>query len=83
MIWTIIGTTAAILTTLAFIPQIIKVLRTKSASDVSPITLVQFSIGVTLWLIYGLHIKDTIVVAANGVTLVNIIILLRLYFKYR
>lgn len=82
MFWTIIGSSAASLTMFAFIPQIIKVLKTKSAKDVSLITLFQLSIGVSLWIFYGIHLKDAIIIIANGITLTSLIILLSLCFYY-
>ncbi|PIP20965.1 MAG: hypothetical protein COX40_01940 [Candidatus Omnitrophica bacterium CG23_combo_of_CG06-09_8_20_14_all_40_11] len=82
MLWTIIGVSAAILTMFAFIPQIIKIFKTKSASDVSPITLIQLSIGVSLWIIYGIHLKDAIIITANSITLTTLILLLSLYLNY-
>ena len=77
-----IGGAAAALTTFAFLPQIIKVLRTKSVGDVSPVTLFQFAAGVALWAVYGIYLKDKIIIAANSVTLITLIILLFLYFRY-
>jgi len=82
MFWRIIGLTAATLTCLAFIPQIIKILKTNSVEDVSVTTLLQLAIGVTLWILYGWHLKDTIIITANSITLVSLITLLILYFKY-
>ncbi|MBU4345768.1 MAG: SemiSWEET transporter [Candidatus Omnitrophica bacterium] len=83
MFWSIIGSTAAVFTMFAFIPQIIKVLKTKSVKDVSLVTLLQLSLGVTLWITYGIHLKDAIIITANSITLVTLIILLCLYFNYR
>ena len=82
MLWTIIGVSAAILTMFAFIPQILKIIKSKSASDVSLTTLIQLSIGVSLWIIYGIHLKDSIIITANSITLVTLVILLCLYFNY-
>lgn len=81
MLWTIIGSTAAILTMFSFIPQIIKVLKTKSIKDVSLLTLIQLSLGVTLWIAYGIHLKDAIIIIANSITLFSLVILLILYFS--
>jgi MtN3 and saliva related transmembrane protein len=81
MVWLIIGSSAAVLTMFSFIPQIIKVIKTKSAKDVSLITLVQLSLGVSLWITYGIHLKDTIIITANAITLSTLIILLFLYLK--
>lgn len=82
MIWTIIGSSAAALTMFAFFPQILKSLKTKSVKDVSIITLFQLSLGVSLWIIYGVHLKNLIIITANSITLFSLIILLALYFFY-
>ena len=82
MIWTIVGSIAATLTMLSFVPQIIKSLRTKSVKDVSPVTLFQLSLGVTLWIVYGVSRKDPIIIGANVVSLVTLVILIFMYFKY-
>lgn len=81
MSWQVIGALAATLTMFSFIPQIVKVLKTKSAKDVSLITLLQLSLGVSLWIVYGVHLKDRIIIAANAVTLATLAVLLLLYFK--
>ncbi len=83
MFWQVIGGLAAILTMFSFIPQIMKVLRTKSAHDVSLITLIQLSSGVVLWIIYGAYLKNIHIIVANCVTLTSLLILLILYFLYR
>ncbi len=80
--WTLIGTCAATLTMFSFVPQIIKVLRNKSAKDVSLMTILQLSLGVTLWIAYGYYLKDPVIITANSVTLASLIILLFLYFNY-
>lgn len=82
MPWAIIGLSAAILTMFAFVPQIIKVWQHKSAKDVSIVTLLQLSFGVLLWIAYGIHLRDKIIILANGVTLASLIILLYLYYRY-
>ena len=53
------GYFAAILTTAAFLPQLIKTLKTKKAEDVSLITLIMFICGVGSWIIYGYKTKNT------------------------
>jgi len=82
MIWTVIGLIAATLTMFAFIPQIVKVVKTRSAKDVSLITVFQLMLGVSLWVIYGIHIRDSIIILANSVTLATLIILLFFYYSY-
>jgi MtN3 and saliva related transmembrane protein len=64
-----IGYLAGTLTTIAFVPQLIKIVRTKSARDVSLGMFVLFMVGVLLWLIYGWLRADMVLIAANTVTL--------------
>ena len=71
------GYFAAILTTLAFLPQLIKTLKTKKADDVSLITLVMFLTGVLSWIIYGYKISSTPILMANIITFIlNLLILI-------
>ncbi|MDD5431393.1 MAG: SemiSWEET transporter [Candidatus Omnitrophica bacterium] len=83
MVWKLIGAIAAILTTFSFVPQIVKVLKTKSVKDVSLIMLLQFSLGVSLWAIYGAYLRDLIIILANVTTFLTLLVLLVLYYKYR
>lgn len=66
---TVIGFMAAALTTIAFIPQVIKVWKTRSARDVSVGMYALFTTGVALWLAYGLLIESWPVIVANSITL--------------
>ncbi len=77
------GYIAAILTTAAFLPQLIKTLKTKKADDVSLITLVMFNIGVLSWIIYGYKISSIPILLANLITLIlNLLILIsKIYFS--
>ena len=71
------GYFAAILTTLAFLPQLIKTLKTKKAEDVSLITLIMFLTGVLSWIIYGYRISSTPILLANIITFIlNLLILI-------
>ena len=71
------GYFAAILTTLAFLPQLIKSLQTKKAEDVSLITLIMFLTGVLSWIIYGYKISSTPILIANIITFIlNLLILI-------
>lgn len=82
MIWHAVGLAASVLTMFSFVPQIAKVIRTRSAKDVSLLTLLQLAAGVTLWIVYGIYLKNNIIIMANSVTLATMIILLYLYRKY-
>jgi MtN3 and saliva related transmembrane protein len=66
---TLIGMLAGILTTLAFLPQVVKTWRTRSADDISAGMLLLFSSGLVLWLIYGIAIASLPIILANAVTL--------------
>ena len=71
------GYFAAILTTLAFLPQLIKTLKTKKAEDVSLTTLIMFLTGVLSWIIYGYKISSTPILLANIITFIlNLLILI-------
>ncbi|HET9030037.1 MAG TPA: SemiSWEET transporter [Candidatus Aquilonibacter sp.] len=65
----IIGLAAGALTTVSFLPQMLRIWRTRSARDISYGALLTFIAGVALWLLYGLQIHSEAIVLANGVTL--------------
>ncbi|NER38614.1 MAG: hypothetical protein F6J93_32455 [Oscillatoria sp. SIO1A7] len=79
----LIGFLAAILTTIAFVPQVIKAWQSQSTKDVSLETIVLFSTGVFLWVVYGLYINSVPIILANVVTLMLNLILLFLKLKYK
>ncbi|MBW4515397.1 MAG: SemiSWEET transporter [Timaviella obliquedivisa GSE-PSE-MK23-08B] len=74
---------AGTLTTIAFLPQLLKVWRSKSAKDISMTWLVTFSGGILLWLIYGLLLGQLPIVLANAVTLGLTGVILGCKLKYR
>lgn len=65
---TLLGLAAGALTTIAFVPQVIKTWKSKSAEDLSLGMYSIFCTGVVLWLIYGLIKWDIPIIAANAVT---------------
>jgi MtN3 and saliva related transmembrane protein len=77
-----IGFIAAFLTTAAFVPQLVRVIRRRSASDISLPTFLLFSLGVFLWLLYGLYTGSKPVIASNCVTLVLSLSILALKMRY-
>ena len=83
MNYQIIGLLAAILTTSAFLPQVIRVVKTHSTKDISLAMFIIFCIGILLWLIYGIMIKDVPVIIANAATfiLAGVILFYKLKFK--
>jgi MtN3 and saliva related transmembrane protein len=82
MIVRLIGLCAATLTMFSFVPQVIKIYRSKSAKDVSFTMLVQFSCGATLWTVYGIFMRDGIIILANVVTLATLLAAIFLHYKY-
>jgi len=64
-----IGLAAGTLTTLAFLPQVWHVWRTRQTRGLSLTWLLSFSLGLALWLTYGLLSDDLPVILANGITL--------------
>ena len=64
------GFSAASLTTIAFLPQLYKTWKTKSAEDVSLITLILFLTGLICWIIYGLKINSIPILVANVITFI-------------
>jgi MtN3 and saliva related transmembrane protein len=65
-----IGSVAGLLTTVAFVPQVVKTLRTRQTRDISLAMWASFCAGVALWLVYGVVITAWPVVIANVFTLV-------------
>ena len=65
----IVGFIAATFTTFAFVPQVIKVWRTRSTADISLGMYSLFTLGVMLWLAYGILLDAWPIILANIVTL--------------
>ena len=78
-----IGFFAAFCTTIAFLPQAIKVYKSKSTKDISLYMFLIFTIGVLSWLIYGIIIFNIPVILANAVTLVLSLIILIYKLRYK
>ena len=78
----IIGFVAAVLTTVSFFPQVWRTWRSKSAGDLSLVTLILFTAGVSLWLAYGVAHRSVPIAAANGFTLVQSVVLIGLRVRY-
>ena len=79
----IIGYFAGAITTIAFVPQLIKIWKTKSTKDISLITFVAFCLGVFLWMIYGIILHSKPVIIANSIGFVLGIIIIILKIKYK
>lgn len=77
----LLGMIAGTLTTAAFVPQVVKIWRTRSTHDISLGMFALFSSGLVLWLVYGVVIGSLPIVVSNIVTLA--LALTILYFKLR
>ena len=78
-----IGFFAAFCTTIAFLPQAIKVFKSKSTKDISLYMFLIFTTGVLSWLVYGLIINDMPIILANAVTLILSFFILLYKIKYK
>jgi len=77
-----VGATGAVLTTLCWLPQALKVIRDKETRALSLPATVAFSLGVVLWLIYGLAIGDWPLIGSNAVTLALMAPILAMKLRY-
>jgi MtN3 and saliva related transmembrane protein len=79
----LIGLVAGGLTTVSFLPQVIKTWKSKSAKDLSLVMFSLFCLGIVLWLIYGLLIHSLPVILSNAFTLIlsSTILFFKLKFK--
>jgi len=79
----VLGMIAGTLTTIAFIPQVVKTWRSKSTHDISYGMFILFSLGLLLWLAYGIVIDAMPIIVSNLVTLVLALVILWLKFRYK
>ena len=79
----IIGLIAAFLTTSAFIPQVIKIIRTQSTKSISLTMYITLVTGVFLWFLYGIFKESLAIILANGLTFILQMIILFLKIKNR
>ena len=75
MLLTLVGTVAGVLTTGAWLPQLLKCWRTRSAADLSWSYLAVLGIGVVLWAVYGLLSSDLVLILANVITVLALLLL--------
>ena len=80
---TVIGICAGILTTGSFLPQVIKIHRTKKTSDLSLAMFILLAAGISLWIIYGVLLKSLPVLLANSVVFVLCIYLIVAKVRYK
>lgn len=77
----ILGFVAAILTTVSFVPQAIKVIRTRNTEGISLLMYTLFTAGMSLWLVYGLIIGSRPMIISNSITALLSAIILAMTFR--
>jgi MtN3 and saliva related transmembrane protein len=78
----LIGSAAALATTVSFLPQLFRVWQRKSASDISLTMFLLFSFGLVCWLVYGIGLGSLPIILANVVTLILALAILGLKLRY-
>ncbi len=79
----LLGLTAATLSTISFLPQVVRLWRLRTAEGVSLVTFAVLAVGVSLWFLYGLLRHDLPIVIANGITLVLVLAVVGLTLHFR
>ena len=79
---TVMGYFAGFLTTISFLPQVVKTWKSRSASDLSLVMFSVFTVGVIFWLVYGFLIQETPIIFWNSVTLVLVLAILIMKLKF-
>ncbi|MCC6946732.1 MAG: SemiSWEET transporter [Bradyrhizobiaceae bacterium] len=77
-----VGGLAAVLTTLCWLPQAIRIIRLRDAAAISLPTNVVFAAGIALWLAYGIALGKWPIIAANAVTLALILLIIGLKLRH-
>jgi MtN3 and saliva related transmembrane protein len=78
----LLGFAAAILTTVCWLPQAFKTLRTKDTTSLSLVTQGALTLGVGLWLVYGILVDSPPIIFANGTNFVLVALILALKVRY-
>lgn len=78
-----IGFVAGTLTTIAFLPQLQRTWKTKSADDMSLAMLLTFTMGVFLWLLYGVYLTAWPIIVTNAITFFLTLAILVLKIRYQ
>ena len=78
----LVGYIAGTLTTISFVPQVIRAWKLKETRDLSLAMLLLFALGVLLWTVYGVWTGSVPIIAANIITFVLILVLLWMKVRY-
>jgi MtN3 and saliva related transmembrane protein len=78
----ILGLTAGTITSITFVPQVIRIWQTKSVKDLSLTMLLLLILGVSMWLTYGIWAKDVAIIYTNSMVLLMSLVMLFFKWKY-
>jgi MtN3 and saliva related transmembrane protein len=79
---TLVSAVAAVLTTVAFVPQALHIIRVKDTRAISLHMYVVFASGVALWLVFGFMIWNWPIILANAITLTLTLTIIRMKLRY-
>jgi MtN3 and saliva related transmembrane protein len=79
---TMIGSIAATLTTLCWLPQALHIIRTRDTAAISLLTYSVFALGIALWLCYGLLLGNWPIIGSNTVTLIPVLVIIALKLRH-
>ena len=79
----IIGLVAGTITSITFLPQVIRIWKTRSAKDLSMLMLTLLIIGTSLWFSYGLMMKDIAIIYTNSMVLAMSLVMMFFKLKYK
>ncbi len=79
----VIGVAASVLSAFCMLPQLIKIVKEKSATDISIPMLLTLISGLSLWIVYGCLRKDFVIVAANSISVLINLLILVFAIKYK
>lgn len=79
----LVGYIAGAITTIAFVPQVVRAWKLKETRDLSLAMLVLFGFGILLWTCYGFWMESMPIIAANLITFILILFLLWMKLKYK
>lgn len=77
-----IGAAGAVLTTLCWLPQAVRVVRTKDTGAISLATNLIFAAGIALWLIYGIALMNWPLIAANVISMVFTLVIIVMKLRH-
>ena len=77
-----IGAAGAVLTTVCWLPQAVRVVRTKETHAISLVTNLIFATGILLWLIYGVALGNWPLIAANAISMIFTLVIIAMKLRH-